>query len=64
MDAPGAERIPDPAAGDRTRRFSQAHLFASREAVNRIRPRLWRRRLSRTERKRAMLDAGGVVAWG
>ena len=58
-----AERIPDPTtAGDFTRRFSQKDIFALMEAVNRIRPKLWRRRLAGKERKIAIIDADGMVA--
>jgi len=63
MDALGAERIPDPTtAGDFTRRFSARDVEELMEAVNGIRPKLWRRQLSRTERVRAIVDVDGTVA--
>jgi hypothetical protein len=63
LDAMGAQRIPDPTtAGDFTRRFSEAAVVALMEATNAIRPRLWRKRLSRKERREAILDVDGVIA--
>jgi len=63
LDALGAERIPDPTtAGDFTRRFEAGDVRALMEAVNAIRPRMWRRRLSRAERAEAILDIDGVIA--
>jgi len=63
MDALGAERIPDPTtAGDFTRRFSRSDVIGLMDAVNSIRPKLWSSRLSRAERRTAVLDIDGVVA--
>ncbi|NWF55226.1 MAG: transposase, partial [Syntrophaceae bacterium] len=67
MDGLGAERIPDPTtAGDFTRRFSDGDVVELMEAINSIRPKLWRKRLSRSERKEAILDVDGTHAptWG
>lgn len=67
MDGLGAERIPDPTtAGDFTRRFSAGDVVELMEAINSIRPKLWRKRLSRSERKEAILDVDGTHAptWG
>jgi nucleoside-diphosphate-sugar epimerase len=67
MDALGAERIPDPTtAGDFTRRFSEDDVCDLLEAVNSIRPKLWKRRLSKAERKEALVDIDGTHAptWG
>jgi len=63
MDALGAERIPDPTtAGDFSRRFSASAVLGLMEAVNGIRPKIWKKRLSRAERAEAILDVDGVVA--
>jgi len=63
MDALGAERIPDPTtAGDFTRRFSERHVAALMEAANRLRPKMWKKCLRRSERKLAIIDADGMVA--
>jgi len=63
LDALGAERIPDPTtAGDFTRRFSESDVLALMEGVNSIRAKLWKRRLSKRERRRAVIDADGTLA--
>ncbi len=63
LDALGAQRIPDPTtAGDFTRRFSEKDLLALMEAVNAIRVKLWKKRLSRHERREAILDVDGTLA--
>jgi len=63
LDALGAERIPDPTtAGDFTRRFSQAHVLCLMEAVNSVRAGLWKARLSKRERRRAVIDVDGTLA--
>lgn len=63
MDALGAQRIPDPrTAGDFTRRFSEGDVRALLEAINGIRPKVWKKRLSRVERREAILDIDGTVA--
>jgi hypothetical protein len=67
MDGVGVERIPDPTtAGDFTRRFSQWDVVGLMEAINSIRPKLWKKRLRRTEREEAILDVDGTHAqtWG
>ena len=67
MDGLGAERIPDPTtAGDFTRRFSVEDVVELMEAINSIRPKMWEKRLSRRERKEAVLDVDGTHAptWG
>jgi hypothetical protein len=63
LDALGAQRIPDPTtAGDFTRRFSEKEVVALMEAMNGIRVKLWRKRLSKEERKEAILDVDGMLA--
>lgn len=67
MDALGAERIPDPTtAGDFTRRFSTSTVVELMEATNSIRPKIWSKRLSRQDRKLALIDLDGTIAptWG
>ena len=67
MDGLGAERIPDPTtAGDFTRRFFEKDVVDLMEAINGIRPKMWNKRLSRTERKEAIVDVDGTHArtWG
>ena len=67
MDGVGAERIPDPTtAGDFTRRFSKGDVVELMEAINSIRPKLWKKRLPRREREEAILDVDGTHAptWG
>ena len=63
LDALGAERIPDPTtAGDFTRRFSESDVIALLDAANSIRPQLWKKNLSRRERRLAVIDADGTIA--
>jgi hypothetical protein len=63
MDGVGVERIPDPTtAGDFTRRFSEWDVVELMEAINSIRPKLWKKRLRRTEREEAIIDADGTHA--
>jgi len=63
MDALGAQRIPDPTtAGDFTRRFTEQDVSALLEAVNSIRPKMWKRGLKGSERKEAILDVDGTLA--
>ncbi len=63
MDGVGVERIPDPTtAGDFTRRFSEGDVVALMEAINSIRPKLWKKRLPRSERGEAIIDADGTHA--
>ena len=63
LDALDAQRIPAPTtAGDFTRRFAGPDVVALMEGVNAIRPKLWRKRLRRRERREAILDVDGIVA--
>ena len=63
MDALGAERIPDPTtAGDFSRRFSEEEVGALMEAINTIRPKLWKKRLRKWERAEAIIDVDGTLA--
>ncbi len=49
MDGLGVERIPDPTtAGDFTRRFCEEDVVELMEAINSIRPKLWKKGLSRS----------------
>jgi hypothetical protein len=61
MDGLGVERIPDPTtAGDFARRFSGEEVVELMEAINSIRPKLWRKRLPRSERKQGLIDVDGT----
>jgi len=63
MDALGAERIPDPTTeGDFSRRFTDSDVLALMEAVNAVRVKMWRARLSAKERSEAIIDVGGTIA--
>ena len=63
MDGLGAERIPDPTtAGDFTRRFAEQDVLDLLEAINSVRPKLWKKRLKAAERKEAILDVDGTLA--
>jgi hypothetical protein len=63
LDALGAERLPAPTTeGDFARRFGEADVVALLDAVNGLRPKLWRKRLPRAERRVAVLDVDGLVA--
>jgi len=63
MDGLGVERIPDPTtAGDFTRRFDEEDVLELMEAINSIRPRLWKKRLPRSQRKEAIIDVDGTHA--
>lgn len=63
MDALFAERIPDPTtAGDFTRRFSEEDVLVLMDAINAVRPKIWKRRLKGSERKEAILDVDGTLA--
>jgi hypothetical protein len=63
MDSLGAQRIPDPTtAGDFTRRFSEPDVLDLLEAVNSLRPKMWKKGLKGSERKEAVLDVDGTVA--
>jgi len=63
IDALGAQRIPDPTtAGDFTRRFFESDVIALMDAINTVRTKLWDKRISRKERRRAIIDVDGTVA--
>lgn len=63
MDGLGVERIPDPTtAGDFTRRFCEEDVVELMEAINSIRPKLWKKCLSNAERKEALVDVDGTHA--
>ena len=63
MDALGTQRIPDPTtAGDFTRRFYGSDVLALMEAINKVRVKMWNKRLKRSERAEAILDVDGSVA--
>jgi hypothetical protein len=63
LDALGAERVPAPTtAGDFARRFERSDVVGLQEGVNGLRVKVWRRRLSRAERRVAVVDADGLVA--
>jgi hypothetical protein len=63
MDALAADRIPDPTtAGDFTRRFAEQDVLSLLEAINAIRPKIWKKRLRGSERKEAILDIDGTLA--
>jgi len=63
MDALGAERIPDPTtAGDFTRRFSKHDVKGLMDAINSIRPKIWKKGLKTSERKEAIIDVDGTLA--
>jgi hypothetical protein len=67
MDGVGVDRVPDPTtAGDFTRRFYEGDVVELMEAINSIRPKLWKKRLSWKERGEAIIDADGTHAptWG
>lgn len=63
MDALGAERIPAPTTeGDFSRRFRGSDVLALMEAVNAVRVKIWRKRLSAKEREQAIIDVDGTIA--
>ena len=63
MDALGAERIPDPTtAGDFTRRFAEQDVLDLMEAINSVRPKMWKKGLKGSERQEAILDVDGTLA--
>ena len=63
MDALAADRIPDPTtAGDFTRRFAEQDVLSLMEAINAIRPKIWKKRLRGSEKKEAILDIDGTLA--
>jgi Transposase DDE domain group 1 len=61
LDAPGAERIPDPTtAGDFCRRFSQADVVALMNTINEARLRVWAQQAD-AFRNEAIVDADGTI---
>jgi hypothetical protein len=63
MDALATDRIPDPTtAGDFSRRFAEQDVLSLMEAINAIRPKIWKKRLRGSEKKEAILDIDGTVA--
>ena len=63
MVALGAQRIPDPTtAGDFTRRFYESDIVALMDSINSIRQKMWKKRMSRSQRAEAILDVDGTVA--
>ena len=63
LDALDTPRIPDPTTeGDFTRRFSEKDVVALMEGTNAIRVKMWRKRLSRDDRRCAVLDVDGSLA--
>ncbi len=63
MNALGADLIPDPTtAGDFCRRFSEADVIELMEAINAVRPKLWRGRGKEMLGPIAYLDVDGTIA--
>ncbi len=63
MDAVGAEMIPSPtAAGDFTRRFSEADVIELMECINAVRPQLWRGRGRDLMGETTYIDVDGTLA--
>lgn len=63
MDALDTQRIPDPTtAGDFTRRFCESDVLALMEAINTVRVKMWDKRLSRSQREVAIVEADGSIA--
>lgn len=62
MNAVGAELIPDPTtAGDFCRRFTEPDIVALMEAINSVRPRLWRGRAADLLGPVTYLDVDGTM---
>ena len=63
MNALGADLIPDPTtAGDFCRRFAEADVIALMEAINAVRPQLWRGRGRDLLGPIAYIDVDGTLA--
>ena len=63
LDALGAARIPDPTtAGDFARPFTKPSVLTLMEAINSVRPKLWKMCLPKRERRLAVIDADGTTA--
>ncbi len=61
LDALGAQRIPDPTtAGDFCRRFSEPDIQALMNAVNSVRPKVWRRQ-PESFLEQAVIEADGLM---
>ena len=59
----GCERIPDPTtAGDFLRRFATPDVISLMGGINDARVRVWKKRLSRQEKRLALIDADGTIA--
>lgn len=63
LDTLGCDRVPDPTtAGDFLRRFTPYEVDRLMVAINQARVRVWKKALSATERKLALIDADGTIA--
>ena len=63
MNALGAELIPDPTtAGDFCRRFGEADVRTLMEAINAVRPKLWRSRAKEMLGAVAYVDVDGTIS--
>lgn len=59
----GCQRVPDPTtAGDFLRRFEVDDVKALMRAINETRVRVWKKGLSRWEKKLALIDSDGTIA--
>ncbi len=59
----GCQRVPDPTtAGDFLRRFEADNVKALIRAINETRVRVWKKGLSRQDRKLALIDSDGTIA--
>ena len=62
LDTLGCRRIPDPTtAGDFLRRFAESDVMDLMGAINATRVKVWKK-LSRQERKLALIDVDGTIA--
>ena len=63
LDALGADTIPGAStAGDFSRRFSEDDVAILMDTINSIRPNFWHKRLSKLERRQAIIDVDGTIA--
>ena len=59
----GCDRVPDPTtAGDFLRRFEAGDVKGMMRGINDTRVRVWKKGLSRQEKKLALIDADGTIA--
>jgi len=59
----GCQRVPDPTtAGDFVRRFEVEDVKALMAGINETRVRVWKKGLSRREKKLALIDSDGTIA--